>query len=118
VFALADGGLGVTATARQLRVTPSYLSKVLSRRRATGETTARPQLWELTSLFAPVLSGVAVANGVVYAHTSGLYGTLYAFDAKNGPGTGWGIDERRDQRTLRFLRSDLRRNRDNVCERL
>jgi polyvinyl alcohol dehydrogenase (cytochrome) len=29
------------------------------------------KLWEFTSLFAPVLSGVAVANGVVYAHTSG-----------------------------------------------
>ena len=43
VFALADSGLGVTATARQLRVTPSYVSKVLSRRGATGETTARPQ---------------------------------------------------------------------------
>ena len=42
------------------------------------------KLWEFTSLFAPVLSGVAVANGVVYAHTSGLYGTLYAFDAKTG----------------------------------
>jgi hypothetical protein len=41
VFALADDGLGVTATARQLRVTPSYVSKVLSRWRATGETTAR-----------------------------------------------------------------------------
>ena len=43
VFALADGGLGVTATADQLRVTASYVSKVLSRRRQTGETTARPQ---------------------------------------------------------------------------
>jgi polyvinyl alcohol dehydrogenase (cytochrome) len=42
------------------------------------------KLWEFTSLFAPVLSGVAVANGVVYAHTSGLYGTLYAFDVKTG----------------------------------
>ena len=42
------------------------------------------KLWEFTSLFAPVLSGVAVANGVVYAHTSGLYGTLYAFDAQTG----------------------------------
>ena len=42
------------------------------------------KLWEFTSLFAPVLSGLAVANGVVYAHTSGLYGTLYAFDAKTG----------------------------------
>jgi outer membrane protein assembly factor BamB len=42
------------------------------------------KLWEFTSLFAPVLSGRAVANGVVYAHTSGLYGTLYALDAKTG----------------------------------
>jgi polyvinyl alcohol dehydrogenase (cytochrome) len=42
------------------------------------------KLWEFTSLFAPVLSGLAVANGVVYAHTSGLYGTLYALDAKTG----------------------------------
>lgn len=43
VFALADSGLGVGATARQLRVSVSYVSKVLGRRRATGETTARPQ---------------------------------------------------------------------------
>jgi polyvinyl alcohol dehydrogenase (cytochrome) len=42
------------------------------------------KLWEFTSLFAPVLSGLAVANGVVYAHTSGLFGTLYAFDAETG----------------------------------
>jgi hypothetical protein len=28
---------------------------------------------------------LAIANGVVYAHTSGLYGTLYAIEAK----TGW-----------------------------
>ena len=52
VFALADGGLGVTATARQLRVTPSYVSKVLSRRRATGETTARPQRCQMTPKLA------------------------------------------------------------------
>jgi hypothetical protein len=42
------GSLGVTATARRLCVAPSYVSKVLSRRRATGETTARPQRCRVT----------------------------------------------------------------------
>ncbi|MBV8140708.1 MAG: PQQ-binding-like beta-propeller repeat protein [Verrucomicrobia bacterium] len=51
---------------------------------AALESDASKKLWEFTSLFAPVLSGLAVANGVVYAHTSGLYGTLYALDAKTG----------------------------------
>jgi len=35
-------------------------------------------------LICPGSQRVAVAHGVVYAHTSGLYGTLYAFDAKTG----------------------------------
>jgi transposase len=52
VFALADGGLGVTATADRLRVTASYVSKVLSRRRRTGETTARPQRCQMAPKLA------------------------------------------------------------------
>ena len=56
VFALADDGLEVTATGRQLRVTPSYVSKVLSRRRATGETTARPQRCQVTPKLAALQS--------------------------------------------------------------
>ncbi len=61
VFALADGGLGVTAAARQLCVTPSYVSKVLSRRRATGEITARPQRCQITPKLA-VLHGAIQAE--------------------------------------------------------
>lgn len=43
VFAAADDGEAVGQIAAMLRVSVSYVSKVLSRRRLTGETTARPQ---------------------------------------------------------------------------
>jgi transposase len=43
VFAIADGGASVSQTALLLRVSISYVSKVLSRRRQTGEVAARPQ---------------------------------------------------------------------------
>lgn len=43
VFLAADGGLAVGGVARALRVSVSYVSKVLGRRRRTGETTTRPQ---------------------------------------------------------------------------
>jgi polyvinyl alcohol dehydrogenase (cytochrome) len=42
------------------------------------------KLWRFTSPLAPVLSGVAVANGVVYFHTSGVLSILYALDAATG----------------------------------
>jgi transposase len=43
VFAAADAGLPVGRIAEMLFVSISYVSKVLGRRRNTGETTARPQ---------------------------------------------------------------------------
>lgn len=43
VFAASDIGLRVGQIAEALFVSVSYVSKVLSRRRRTGETTARPQ---------------------------------------------------------------------------
>ena len=43
VFACADGGQPVGVVARTLLVSVSYVSQVLSRRRCTGETAARPQ---------------------------------------------------------------------------
>ena len=43
VFACVDAGQPVGTVARTLRVSISYVSKVLSRRRSTGETAARPQ---------------------------------------------------------------------------
>jgi hypothetical protein len=47
---------------------------------------ASGELWEFPTTFRidSVLSGVAVANGVVYFHTSGLSSILYALDATNG----------------------------------
>jgi len=45
---------------------------------------ASQKLWAYTSFFAPVLSGVAVANGVVYFNASGLFSILYALDAETG----------------------------------
>lgn len=43
VLAAADEGARVGQIAAALRVSVSYASKVLSRRRATGEVTSRPQ---------------------------------------------------------------------------
>jgi transposase len=43
VFAYADGGMPTGKIAVALLVSVSYVSKVLSRRTRTGETTARPQ---------------------------------------------------------------------------
>jgi transposase len=43
VFAEADDGTPVGVIAEMLRVSISYVSKALSRRRDTGETSARPQ---------------------------------------------------------------------------
>src|ERR1700679_3267100 len=43
VFAAADDGEPVGQIATMLRVSVSYVSKVLSRRRLTGQKTARPQ---------------------------------------------------------------------------
>jgi transposase len=47
VLAAADDGVPVCRIAALLRVSVSYVSKVLSRRRRTGETTARPQRYQL-----------------------------------------------------------------------
>jgi transposase len=43
VFAAADDGAQVGEAAEMLQVSVSYVSKVLERRRTTGETSARPQ---------------------------------------------------------------------------
>jgi transposase len=54
VFAAADDGEPVGRIATVLRVSVSYVSKVLSRRQRTGETTTRPQRCHV----APKLSGL------------------------------------------------------------
>lgn len=54
VFAAADDGEPVGRIAATLRVSVSYVSKVLSRRRLTGQKTARPQRCHMV----PKLSGL------------------------------------------------------------
>src|ERR1700722_2924462 len=48
VLAAADDGVAVGRIAALLRVSVWYVSKVLSRRRRTGQTTARPQRCQMT----------------------------------------------------------------------
>jgi transposase len=57
VFAAADDGEPVGRIATMLRVSVSYVSKVLSRRRLTGQTQARPQCCHVV----PKLSGLLPA---------------------------------------------------------
>lgn len=54
VFAAADDGEPVGRIASMLRVSVSYVSKVLSRRKLTGQTEARPQCCHVI----PKLSGL------------------------------------------------------------
>ena len=65
VFALADGGNAVGQIAKRLCVSVSYVSKVLSRRRTTGETAARPQRChvplKLGSLHAAIAARIAAS---------------------------------------------------------
>ena len=58
VFAEADDGEAVGEIAALLRVSMSYVSKVLSRRRLTGETTARPQRCQLQPKLAPLYDAI------------------------------------------------------------
>ena len=57
VFAAADDGEAVGRIATMLRVSVSYVSKVLSRRRLTGQTQARAQRCHVV----PKLSGLLPA---------------------------------------------------------
>jgi transposase len=63
VFAAADDGEPVGRVATMLRVSVSYVSKVLSRRELTGQTQARPQRChvspKLSGLYPAILSQVS-----------------------------------------------------------
>ena len=54
VFAASDEGDRVGEVADQLQVSVSYVSKVLTRRRTTGETTARAQQSQQTPKLTPL----------------------------------------------------------------
>ena len=58
VFAEADNGAPVGKIAKLLRVSVSFVSKVLGRRRESGETTARPQRCQLTPKLTPLYEAI------------------------------------------------------------
>ena len=58
VFAASDDGDRVGEIADLLRVSVSYVSKVLARRRSTGETTARAQRNRVTPKLAPLYDAI------------------------------------------------------------
>ena len=58
VFAASDEGDRVGEIAELLRVSVSYVSKVLARRRTTGETTARAQRNHVTPKLAPLCGAI------------------------------------------------------------
>jgi transposase len=58
VFAEADDGTPVGVIAEMLRVSISYVSKALSRRRDTGETTARPQRCHVPPKLQPYYAAI------------------------------------------------------------
>ena len=59
VFSLFDGGASVGQIARQLLVSVSYVSKALSRRRLTGEVSARPQRCHVPLKLLPLHEAIA-----------------------------------------------------------
>ena len=58
VFAESDDGTPVGVIAEMLRVSVAYVSKALSRRRETGETTARPQRCHVPPKLKPYHSAI------------------------------------------------------------
>ena len=58
VFAASDDGDRVGEIAELLRVSVSYVSKVLARRRTSGETTARAQRNHVTPKLAPLYGAI------------------------------------------------------------
>jgi transposase len=59
VISLAGDGMKVGEIAEQLLLSVSYVSKVLSRLRLTGETSARPQRCHLPLRLAPLHEAIA-----------------------------------------------------------
>jgi transposase len=58
VFAESDDGTPVGVIAEMLRVSVSYVSKALSRRRETGETTVRPQRCHVPPKLKPYYAAI------------------------------------------------------------
>lgn len=88
VLAAADDGLRVGQIAALLRVSVSYVSKVLSRRRRTGQTTALPQrghlLPKLASLHEAIRSQVAARPDATLGELRAWLLTTHQVSASSG----------------------------------
>jgi transposase len=88
VFALSDAGLAVSQVAEQLLVGVSYVSKVLSRRRLTGETAARPQRChvplKLSGLHAEIAAAVAAKPDTTIDELRGWLSATHTMTASKG----------------------------------
>lgn len=81
VFAHADGGHPVGVVAHTLLVSVSYVSKVLSRRRGTGETAARPRRCHVPPKLAHLHQGDPRARWGPFRHHIDGAADLAARDA-------------------------------------
>jgi transposase len=88
VFALSDAGLAVGQVAEQLLVGVSYVSKVLSRRRLTGETAARPQRChvplKLIGLHTEIAAAVAAKPDATIDELRGWLSATHTMTASKG----------------------------------
>jgi transposase len=88
VFAAADDGEPVGRIASLLRVSVSYVSKVLSRRRLTGQTTARPQRCHVTpklsGLYSAILAQVSACPDATIAELRAWLRATHKISASTG----------------------------------
>jgi transposase len=88
VFAAADDGEPVGRVATMLRVSVSYVSKVLSRRRLTGQKSARPQRChvapKLGGLHPAILAQVASCPDATIAELRGWLLETHKVSASTG----------------------------------
>ena len=85
VFALADDGYGVCEVAEQLLVSVSYVSKVLSRRRLTGEVSARPQCCHVPPKLIDLQAAIAAQVAASIKWTGGDPNTMGEQQRDAGP---------------------------------
>jgi len=88
VFALCDAGDAVGEFAEALCVSVSYVSKALSRRRDTGEISARPQRChvppKLSGLYEAIRAKVASRPDATLAELRHWLGEVHGISASDG----------------------------------
>ena len=88
VLAAADDGARVGRIAQSFRVSVSYVSKVLSRRRRTGQTTALPQRChvtpKLTTLHEAIRAQVAAQPDATIEELRNWLSATHQVSASNG----------------------------------